>query len=71
MKTMGKLEHQNPEDRNNQNMARQTPISKQYSANQPIITQRRVLGSGRNKLEVSALGFGCMGNLINLRNTRT
>ena len=29
--------------------------------NQSLITQRRTLGSGKNSLEVSALGFGCMG----------
>jgi hypothetical protein len=39
-------------------LAGQTAISKQHSANQSLITQRRTLGSGKNSLEVSALGFG-------------
>ena len=42
-------------------LAGQTAIPKQHSANQSLITQRRTLGSGKNSLEVSALGFGCMG----------
>jgi aryl-alcohol dehydrogenase-like predicted oxidoreductase len=29
--------------------------------NMPVINKRRTLGSGKNALEVSALGFGCMG----------
>ena len=42
-------------------LAGQTAIPKQHSANQSLITQRRTLGSGKNSLEVTALGFGCMG----------
>jgi aryl-alcohol dehydrogenase-like predicted oxidoreductase len=32
-----------------------------HSDNLPLINQRRTLGSGKNSLEVSALGLGCMG----------
>lgn len=39
----------------------QVPIHNQDSANSPVITQRRTLGSGKHTLDVSALGLGCMG----------
>ncbi|MDR0542589.1 MAG: aldo/keto reductase [Dysgonamonadaceae bacterium] len=32
-----------------------------HSDNLPLINQRRTLGSGKNSLEVSAIGLGCMG----------
>ena len=41
--------------------ANRTVVSKQPGAGQPIITQRRTLGSGKSGMEVSALGFGVMG----------
>ena len=53
-----KLDHHNPQDKRNQTNS--NSLTK-YSENQPIITQRRILGSEKNRLEVSALGFGCMG----------
>jgi len=42
-------------------VAGQVPIPNQNGTNSPLITQRRTLGSGKHSLEVSALGFGCMG----------
>ena len=41
--------------------AGQTTNSKELDTDQPMITQCRRLGSGKHALEVSALGFGCMG----------
>jgi aryl-alcohol dehydrogenase-like predicted oxidoreductase len=41
--------------------AGQTTNSKELDTDQPTITQRRTLGSGKHALEVSTLGFGCMG----------
>jgi len=40
---------------------RQTASSRPNSSNQPILTKRRILGSGKNSMEVSALGLGMMG----------
>ncbi|HMU29140.1 MAG TPA: aldo/keto reductase [Nitrospira sp.] len=37
------------------------PICDQNRTSSPLITQRRTLGSGKHALQVSALGFGCMG----------
>jgi hypothetical protein len=42
-------------------VAGQAPIPNQNSTSSPLISQRRKLGSGKHSLEVSALGFGCMG----------
>ncbi len=42
--------------------ARKTPGGE---ADLPILTQKRVLGSGKFSMEVSALGFGCMGATYN------
>jgi aryl-alcohol dehydrogenase-like predicted oxidoreductase len=42
-------------------VAGQAPIPNQKSTGSPLITQRRKLGSGKHSLEVSAIGFGCMG----------
>jgi aryl-alcohol dehydrogenase-like predicted oxidoreductase len=42
-------------------VAGQVPIPNQNGTSSPLITQRRKLGSGKHALEVSALGFGCMG----------
>ncbi|MCC8145938.1 MAG: aldo/keto reductase [Bacteroidales bacterium] len=41
--------------------AQQTTTSKYDNNKQSILTQRRTLGSGKNSLNVSALGLGCMG----------
>lgn len=38
----------------------QTPATKGSQNTNPVVTQKRFLGSGNNRLEVSAMGLGCM-----------
>lgn len=39
----------------------QTKSSVKQVSNEPLITKKRMLGSGNSAMEVAAIGFGCMG----------